>query len=125
MGRELEFLSNGKYNAGGHSVRMYSKTTRNQLDGKETVDERGLPARKYYRYSIVFILRGHEELSIDTDELRTSITGRWKKPMKGLKMENLYRRIKSKHVNINAEMDERLEQRKMLQEKKANRLKSE
>ncbi|KAF7870336.1 hypothetical protein EAF04_004082 [Stromatinia cepivora] len=118
VGRELEFLSNGRYHAGGHSVRMYPKTaTRNEPDGKENGNERETAAKKHYRYSIVFVLRGHGELGIDTDELRTPITGRWKKPMKGLKLENLYRRFMSKHVNINAEMGERQEQRRKLREK--------
>ncbi|KAJ8067240.1 hypothetical protein OCU04_004603 [Sclerotinia nivalis] len=118
VGRELEFLSNGRYHAGGHSVRMYAETvTGNEPAGKENGNEREMAARKHYRYSIVFVLRGHEELAIDTYELRTPITGRWKKSMKGLKMENLYRRFMSKHININAEMEERQEQRKKLHEK--------
>ncbi|TGO25332.1 hypothetical protein BPAE_0082g00160 [Botrytis paeoniae] len=121
VGRELNFLSNNRYQAGGHSVRMYPKTvTRNEPHGKENEEQQEMPARKHYRYSIVFVHRGHEDVSIDTDELRTPITGRWKKPMKGLRMENLYRRFMSKHVNINVEMEERQKQRKRLHEKKAN-----
>ncbi|KAF7954486.1 hypothetical protein EAE96_005607 [Botrytis aclada] len=121
VGRELNFLSNNRYQAGGHSVRMYPNIlTRNKPHGKENEDKQEIPARKHYRYSIVFVLRGHEDVSIDTDELRTPITGRWKKPMKGLKMENLYRRFMSKHVNINVEIEERQKQRKRLHEKKAN-----
>ncbi|KAF7908383.1 uncharacterized protein EAF01_004138 [Botrytis porri] len=126
VGRELNFLSNNRYQAGGHSVRMYSKTvTRHEPDEKENEDKREMSARKYYRYSIVFVLRGHEDVSIDTDELRTPITGRWKKPMKGLKMENLYRRFMSKHVNINVEMEERQKQKERLHEKKANMMKGQ
>ncbi|TEY58778.1 hypothetical protein BOTCAL_0200g00060 [Botryotinia calthae] len=121
VGRELYFLSNGRYNAGGHSVRMYPSTaTRNEPNGKENESDQETPTRKHYRYSIVFVLRGHEDVSIDTDELRTPITGRWKKPMKGLKMENLYRRFMSKYVNINEEMEERQKQRKRLYDKKTN-----
>ncbi|ESZ98499.1 hypothetical protein SBOR_1161 [Sclerotinia borealis F-4128] len=123
VGRELEFLSNGRYLAGGHSVHMHPETvTRNEPDGEENGNERQMPAGKHYRYSIVFVLRGHEELAIDTDKLRTSITGRWKKPMRSLKMGNLYRRFMSKHVNINAEIEERQEQRERLHEKKVKSL---
>ncbi|QSZ36800.1 hypothetical protein DSL72_006683 [Monilinia vaccinii-corymbosi] len=123
VGRELEFLTNGRYQAGGHSVHMYPEAmARNGPDGKENGNERRLAVGKQYRYSIVFVLRGHEDLAIDTDELRTPITGRWKKPMRGLKMENLYRRYMSKHININVEAAERREQRKRLYERKTNRL---
>ncbi|APA11723.1 hypothetical protein sscle_08g064930 [Sclerotinia sclerotiorum 1980 UF-70] len=117
VGRGLEFLSNGRYLAGGHSVRMYPKTVENDPAGKEKENEQEMKPEKYYRYSIVFILRGHEGVGIDTDELRTPITGRWKKPMEGLTMENLYRRFMSKHVNINMDLEERQEQRKRLHEK--------
>ncbi|KAM0149535.1 hypothetical protein ACHAQE_009347 [Botrytis cinerea] len=121
VGRELRFLSNGRYNAAGHSVRMYPSTAaRNEPNGKENESNQETPIRKHYRYSIVFVLRGHEDVSIDTDELRTPITGRWKKPMKGLEMENLYRRFMSKHVNINEKMEERQKQRKRLYDKKAS-----
>ncbi|CAD6444543.1 a64c298c-c448-4020-9b7d-0102b59b8594 [Sclerotinia trifoliorum] len=118
VGRELEFLSNGRYHAAGHSVRIYPKTvTRNDPAGKEKENKQETKLEKYYRYSIVFVLRGHEDLGIDTDELRTPITGRWKKPMKGLNMEILYRHFLSKHVNINSEMEDRQEQRRKLHEK--------
>ncbi|TGO46228.1 hypothetical protein BOTNAR_0602g00060 [Botryotinia narcissicola] len=121
VGRELNFLSNNRYQAGGHSVRMYPKiVTRNETHGKENEEQQEMPARKHYRYSIVFVLLGHEDVPIDTNELRTPITGRWNKPVKGLKMENLYRRFMSKYVNINVEMEERQKQRKRLHGKKAN-----
>ncbi|RAL65881.1 hypothetical protein DID88_005544 [Monilinia fructigena] len=125
VGRELEFLSNGRYHAGGHSVRMYPGVMmRNEPDEKDNGNKQHmhLATVKNYRYSIVFVLRGHEDLAIDTDELRTPITGRWKKPMRGLKMEDLYRHYMRKHVNINAEAEQRQEQRKRLYEKKAKAL---
>ncbi|KAB8295130.1 hypothetical protein EYC80_007061 [Monilinia laxa] len=92
VGRELEFLSNGRYHAGGHLVRMYPEVMmRNEPDEEENGNKQHLAAVKHYRYSIVFVLRGYEDLAIDTDELRTPITGQWKKPMRGLKMKDLYR----------------------------------
>ncbi|KAA8569473.1 hypothetical protein EYC84_001104 [Monilinia fructicola] len=119
VGRELEFLSNGRYPAGGHSVRMYPEVaTRNERDKGDNGNKEQLAAVEHYRYSIVFVLRGHEDLAIDTDELTTPITGRWEKPTRALKMEDLYRHYTRKHVNINVEAEQRQEQRRRLYEKK-------
>ncbi|KAI9642022.1 hypothetical protein NHQ30_009893 [Ciborinia camelliae] len=128
VGRELEFLTNGRYRAAGHLVRMYpvEPLMETEPQEKENGHEKHIPEGKQYRYSIVFVLRGHEEIEIDTDELRTPITGRWEKPMRGMQMGNLYRRYMSSHININVDVEERQEQKKKLREnKKTKRLRGD
>jgi isopenicillin N synthase-like dioxygenase len=78
VGRQLECLSNGRYRAGGHLVRSYPSA--------KTRGPTALPdiPRKRHRYSIVFVLRAHSPIPIDTDNLTTSITGQFSHPLKDI-----------------------------------------
>ncbi|KAF2627471.1 hypothetical protein BU25DRAFT_411076 [Macroventuria anomochaeta] len=98
-GRQLERLSNGRYPAGGHRVVSYGDP-----DG-------GKDGEKRYRFSIVFVLRAHEPVVINSDELETDITGKWPEPVLGLTAEKLYAKIRGAHFNINISMEERERQR--------------
>jgi len=109
VGRQLERLSNGKYRAGGHRVVSYPSSYATQTNPKN------------YRYSIVFILRAHSPVEIDTDELTTSITGRFEKSLRGVTARELFREIKLGHFNINTGVKERDEQKRKLAVKKTAR----
>ena len=91
VGRQLERLSNGRYPAGGHRVVAYG--------------EEG------YRFSIVFVLRAHNPVLIESDDLETGVTGKWAEPVHGKRAGDLYAEIRSSHFNINAAMEERARQR--------------
>ena len=111
VGRQLERLSNGRYAAGGHRVQSYPDAPiRPSMDPEP-------PAKpKSYRYSIVFILRAHSPISVNTDELTTHITGAFKNPLKNLTMGDVCKFLKSAHYNINTALEDRDEQKRKLQE---------
>lgn len=73
-GSQLNWLTNAKYQPGGHRVVA-------------------LPSSEKYRYSIVFILRAHWPVKIDTDLLTSSVTGPFVKPIKGKPIWDLFREI--------------------------------
>jgi hypothetical protein len=98
-GRQLERLSNGRYPAGGHRVVSYGDPKGGQGGGKR------------YRYSIVFVLRAHEPVVIDSEELETRVTGKWMEPVRGLTAGELYAKIRGAHFNINISHEERERQR--------------
>ena len=98
-GRQLERLSNGRYPAGGHRVVSYGDP------------EGGKGGGKKYRYSIVFVLRAHEPVFIDSEELETRVTGKWTEPVRGLTAGELYAKIRGAHFNINISHEERERQR--------------
>ena len=99
VGRQLERLSNGRYPAGGHRVVSY---------GDPKADER---EEKRYRFSIVFVLRAHEPVVINSEELETAVTGKWPEPVQGLTAGELYAKIRGAHFNINIGIEERERQR--------------
>lgn len=98
-GRQLERLSNGRYPAGGHRVVSY---------GDPTAVQDGEPR---YRYSIVFVLRAHEPVILNSQDLETKITGKWPEPVKGMTAGELYAEIRGAHFNINISQEERDRQR--------------
>jgi hypothetical protein len=108
-GRQLERLSNGRYPAGGHRVVSYGDSTRGE-DG----DPR-------YRYSIVFVLRAHEPVIINSEELETKITGTWLEPLQGITAGDLYAQIRGAHFNINISQEERDRQRANIKKTKAKK----
>ena len=69
-----------------------------------------------YRYSIVFVLRAHDRVTIDTDNLTTSITGDFQTPIKGITAGQMFEQIKSSHFNINTNVEERDKQKKKIAE---------
>jgi hypothetical protein len=117
VGRQLERLSNGRYRAGHHMVRSYPDSTSalSQLNMHQSSQFHKTP--QYCRYSVVFALRAHSPVSVDTDNLTTAITGQFDKPVIGITAQELFTEIKNSHFNINTGMQERNEQRRKLAEK--------
>jgi hypothetical protein len=116
-GRQLERLSNGRYPAGGHRVVAYGSSPSSKLisAAASTITENGgkkeEEGRKHYRYSIVFVLRAHEPVLINSSSLETPITGKWAEPMDGVMAGKFYEKIRGQHFNINIDLDEREKQR--------------
>ena len=121
VGRQLERLSNGRYPAGGHRVVSYgSPTPKVEAATAESSPPHSLDAEeKRYRFSIVFVLRAHEPVILNSDELETEITGKWKSPMRDTTIEKFYEEIRGRHFNINIDMSEREKQRQKIKAKKA------
>ena len=109
-GRQLQRLTNGRYVPGGHLVRAYPKPQ--DIPGEIPSTE------KRYRYSIVFVLRAHNPVPIDTDKLTTRITGEHKEPMKDATAKDLFLKIKNAHYNINTGIQDREQQKQKLREMK-------
>lgn len=105
VGRQLERLANGRVPAGGHRVVSYGKPA-----GGLSREMR----EKAYRYSIVFVLRAHELVLIDSQALETRITGTWDTPMKGITAGVFYEWIRGQHFNINVGLEERNDQKRKL-----------
>lgn len=114
-GRQLEQLSNGRYPAGGHRVVSY---------GVPGYTSTSVPEHKHYRFSIVFVLRAHEPVVINSDELETAVTGRWINPLQGVTAGKNYETIRGRHYNINIDMDEREKQRRKVKTLKSEQLPS-
>lgn len=108
VGKQLERLSNERYISGGHLVRSYPDLPQQP----ETS-----PGRNY-RYSIVFVLRAHSPVMVNTDTLTTPITGAFHDPIRDVEARELFREIQKAHFNINTGKEEREQQRLKLLEKK-------
>jgi hypothetical protein len=107
VGRQLEKMSNGRYGAGGHRVVSYGAT-------RPAVEQ----SEKRYRFSIVFVLRAHEPVIVDSEKLETEVTGKWEEPMKGVTAGEMYEEIRGRHYNINIGVEEREKQRRKIKEQK-------
>lgn len=105
-GRQLERLSNGRYPAGGHRVVSYGDPM-----GGQNRDPR-------YRFSIVFVLRAHEPVIINSQEFETDITGKWPELVRGMTAGELYAQIRGAHFNINISQEERDRQRENVRKTK-------
>lgn len=107
-GRQLERLSNRRYAAGGHRVVSYGRSSQS--------------SEKRYRYSIVFVLRAHEEIVVDTDILTTPITGEFLggDRKKGVLGKDWYAEIRGAHFNINTGVEERDKQKRKIEARKKN-----
>lgn len=112
-GRELECLSNGKYNVGGHQVRSYADKSDQETSRQDT--------EKQYRFSIVFVLRAHSPVIIDADSLTSAITGVPKRITDGMTAKDLFLKIKGAHFNINSGIVDRTEQKRKLEEYNARK----
>ncbi len=110
-GRQLECLTNNRYRSGGHLVRSYPDRLH------DPTGEASIP-RAPYRYSIVFVLRAHSPILVNTDALTTKVTCKFSRPLNGITAGELLRNIQADHFNINAGMEERNEQKRKLAEKK-------
>ncbi|KAK7190350.1 hypothetical protein PSPO01_03325 [Paraphaeosphaeria sporulosa] len=111
VGRTLERLSNGRFPAGGHRVVSYGATPTEQQEAGEV--------KKRYRHSIVFVLRAHEPVVVESKELETAITGPWAVPVGGVTAGKMYEEIRGQHFNINIGHEEREKQRRNVREGKA------
>ncbi|OAL46618.1 hypothetical protein IQ07DRAFT_590725 [Pyrenochaeta sp. DS3sAY3a] len=125
VGRQLERLSNGRYPAGGHRVVAYERVPKQRTASSTSpekirgaVDTPDPDPEPQYRFSIVFVLRAHEPLLINSDDLETAITGKWEKPMNGVTAGQFYADIRGKHFNINVDVGEREKQRRKVREDK-------
>jgi hypothetical protein len=112
VGRQLERMTNGRYRAGGHLVRSYPNTKPKNTDLPNS------PESRQYRYSVVFVLRAHYPIPINTDNLTTPITGEFANPMRDITAGDLFKKIHAAHYNINTEVEERNEQKRKLDEEK-------
>lgn len=109
-GRQLERLSNGRYPAGGHRVVSYGLPSSRPPNG---APEASLTTGKQqYRFSIVFVLRAHEPIVINSSDFETHITGKWREPMHDTSAGTFYEQIRGRHFNINIDMKEREKQRR-------------
>jgi hypothetical protein len=114
VGRQLQRLSNGRFPPGGHRVVAYGKPPEQapKPAGQDESEE------KHYRFSIVFVLRAHEPVLINSADLETEITGRWDEPVVGVTAGKLYDEIRKRHFNINIGAEEREKQRIKVREMK-------
>jgi hypothetical protein len=123
VGRQLERMSNGRYGAGGHRVVSYgppdniSGAAPKPLILQDTFPS-GTPGKRY-RFSIVFVLRAHEPVLLESSTLETEITGKWPRPLHGETVRNMFEEIRGAHYNINIDMSEREKQRRRLKIEKA------
>ena len=108
-GRQLERLTNFRYRAGRHRVVSYGAPPRPPPAPTEPGE-----AGPSYRFSIVFVLRAHEDVTIDTNALTTKITGDFEVPLVGVSAEAFFAQIRGAHFNINTHHAERNEQREKL-----------
>ncbi len=53
-------------------------------------------------------------MPIDTEKLTTEVTGPFERPLRGVVANDLFRSIEQTHVNINAEIQIREQQRQKL-----------
>ena len=104
VGRQLERLTNGCYYSGGHLVNSYPDVGNSNSSNPS----------KRYRHSIVFVLRAHSPVPIKTDDLETSVTGKFAKPLQNITADDLFKTIRSTHFNINAGVEERDGQKRKL-----------
>ena len=132
VGRELEYLSNGIYQAGGHRVLAYGTDSPRSPPSKSEegyTPPAGPPpgwtsTTPKYRFSIVFVMRAHWPVPIDLDTLTTPITGPFQ-PLNLTKNQqtvsrrtftagDLFFKVKGSHFNINTNIKERDKQKRDL-----------
>jgi hypothetical protein len=71
-----------------------------------------------YRFSVVFVLRAHWPVVVDTDKMTSRITGPHEVLIKGETAQELFAKIRSAHYNINTNTKERDEQKQKLRDAK-------
>ena len=139
VGRQLQKFSNERYAAGGHLVRSYKEYLRmnesmseigpsqqpqhqesSSTNQSSTAPDAAFGPKKHYRFSIVFVLRAHWPIPVDTDLMTSRITGPHKQPIKNETAGQLFTRIRQAHFNINIDIKEREQQKKKIREAKKN-----
>jgi isopenicillin N synthase-like dioxygenase len=106
VGRQLQRFTNRRYIPGGHQVRSYAEYAPENLDHKK------------YRYSIVFVLRAHSPVIVNTDEMTSRITGEHAEPIRGMEARELFANIRNAHYNINTGIEAREKQKRDIEIKK-------
>lgn len=139
VGRQLERLSNGRYQSGKHRVCAYPSNTAVAPAAAQqqqpppppstttiTAASTSTPqtpqfslkslssSSENYRYSIVFVLRAHWPVPVDSSLLTTPITGTFASPMSNMTAKDLFVSIEKMCYNVNAERKERDKQRRRL-----------
>jgi isopenicillin N synthase-like dioxygenase len=109
VGRQLQKLTNGRYRPGMHRVTSTPKPQKFLKSNK---------AGKRFRYSIVFVLRAHDDVIIDTKALTSRITGKPAMVADGMQVRQLFESIRLAHYNINTGIKAREEQRQKIKERK-------
>jgi hypothetical protein len=129
VGRQLEVLSSRRYAAGGHRVVSYGAPQPTPTPAISSSSQpisgslSNVEAEKRYRFSIVFVLRAHEPVDINSETLETEITGKWAYPLEWTTAGEMYKQIKGMHFNINIGKEEREKQRRRVQEEKERKAK--
>lgn len=85
---------------------------------EDPIDEKSQPNSRQYRYSIVFVLRAHFPVPINTDTLTTPIIGEFANPLRDITALDMFKTIHAAHYNINTEKEEREAQKRKLDEAK-------
>lgn len=109
VGRQLQRLSNGRYVPGAHQVKSYPKSKSKKL----FKPDQGVGKR--FRYSIVFVLRAHEDVIVDVKSLTSPITGVPGMVRDGMPAKEMFDAIRNSHYNINTGIHKREEQKKRIQ----------
>jgi hypothetical protein len=73
-------------------VRSYPEPPLPTESGPST--ESSKPPRNY-RFSIVFVLRSHWPVPVDTDTLTTPITGKFEHPLRDITAQEMFKNIQS------------------------------
>jgi hypothetical protein len=96
VGQQLSRLTNKRYLPGAHRVFLSSTQSPPFLPGPPPDS----PTPRY-RFSIVFALRAHSPVPIDTTTLTTALTGPYASPMIGITAGDLFKEISGACFNVN------------------------
>ncbi|RDW57190.1 hypothetical protein BP5796_12640 [Coleophoma crateriformis] len=127
IGCQLEIFSNHTYRAGGHRVCTYPSPHYNStLGGSDTPPVTEFELQQKFmggcRYSIVFVLRAHSSVPINSHELTTHITGPFSNPIQEITAGELLADIQKAHFNVNTKFQERDEQKRHLAKKNGTKV---
>jgi hypothetical protein len=132
-GRQLQYLTRDRYKPGAHRVFSYGKNTplipedlsKLQLSRTERLKKRlsltgpKKTTKERYRYSIVFVLRAHEDVEVDYRLLESPGFTFDPKDMTAKTAGELFARIRKAHYNVNIGHEQREEQKRKLLEGQA------
>jgi hypothetical protein len=108
VGKQLFHLTNRCYRPGPHRV---------VSSANPPPSDQNAPPTPNYRYSIVFILRAHSPVPINTAALTTPFTGQFVLPMTGMTANDLYKEISSQCFNINIDPEIRKVQKEKMRKR--------
>jgi hypothetical protein len=128
-GRQLQYLTRNRYMPGGHRVVSYGENTplipadldtlypskSKRLLNRLSFSKPPAVEKEKYRYSIVFVLRAHENVPIDYSTLEQPGFIFTENDKQARTAGELWQRIRGSHFNINTGLKERDEQKKKLE----------